>query len=477
MQQSPENWASGITFDDVLLVPKRSAIRSRKETDLRIDLGKGICLNLPIISSPMDTVTESEMAVALARAGALGVVHRFNTIEEQSKEVEKVKRKENHIIEKPLGVGPDASLAELLEKVESTKNSSFLVLDGKDKLLGIVTRRDYAFEKQLGKKVFEVMTPFEKLIYTDKRISLTEASDFFNRHKVEKLPIVDEHRKIQGLITAKDVVQSSNSKAARDGKGRLLVGAAVGVKSDDLERAESLVASGSDALVLDIAHGHLEICLDMAKKLHKKFPETLLIVGNVATRQAALDLRQAGADVIKVGIGPGAVCTTRIVTGFGVPQLTAVMEAKKGSGNVPVIADGGIRSSGDMAKALAAGASGVMIGSLLAGTDESPGKPTMWNGRKVKLYRGMASYGAYKDKMKNTKGEDLTEFTAEGVDMGFIAHKGAAKDLLNNWEGGLKSAFSYAGAHNLKEFWQNVEFMKISPAGMKESHPHDVTQA
>ncbi len=460
----------GLTYDDVLLKPCRSAIASRKDVDLAVQLMPGIVLNLPIISAPMDTVTESAMAIALARAGALGVIHRFNTIEKQAEEVAKVKRTENYFLENPLSVEATLPLRKLLDKIKTVNHSSFLVVDKENRLLGLVSKRDYLLETDLTKLVKELMTPFEKLVCVNEFITLEAAREFFQKHRIEKLPVIDNNRKVKGLITAKDVLQSSNSKAIRDSRGRLVTAAAVGVKQDFLERAHALVAAGCDVLVLDIAHGHLEICLQTTAELKKAFPTTPLIVGNIATREGAKDLAKAGADVIKVGVGPGTACTTRIVTGFGVPQLTAILDAEKGAGRVPIVADGGIRNSGDMVKALGAGASAVMMGGMFAGTDEAPGKLTMWNGRKVKLYRGMASLAAYSDKSSSEVGD----FTAEGVDQAFVPAKGAVSDLLKVWEGGLRSGFSYAGAKNLEQLWQNAEFIKITQAGMTESKPHDI---
>lgn len=465
----------GLTYDDVLLVPKRSSINSRKEVDLSVKLAGNITLKLPIVSAPMDTVTESKMAIALARMGALGIIHRFNSIETQVQEVSKVKRVENYFLENPFSLSPKATLKELLDESAKLNHSSFLVTDENNTLLGIISKRDYGFETDMAKTVQELMTPFEKLIYVKDFVGLEEAKQFFKTHKIEKLPIIDENNKVKGLITAKDVVQNYNQKAVRDGRGRLLVGAALGVKSDFLDRAKALVTAGVDVLVLDIAHGHLEKCLETIKILKKEFPEIPLIVGNIATEQGAKDLREAGADVIKVGVGPGAACTTRIVTGFGMPQLTAIMEAVKGAGDIPVIADGGAKSSGDLVKALAAGATAVMIGNMLAGSDETPGKLVMWNGRKVKQYRGMASFAAYDDKQGGIDQKDVEDFTAEGVDQGFVASKGPVKDLLKQWEGGMRSGFSYGGAHNIAEFWENAEFIKMSAAGAKESGAHDIT--
>jgi len=467
----------GLTYDDVLLIPKRSPIKSRKEINLSIELTPEIKLNLPIMAAAMDTVCESAMAIALARMGALGVIHRFNTIEKQAEEVKRVKREENYFLERPLTIAPKTRLKQIIELSEKLNNRSFLIVDSENKLLGLISKRDYIFETDLEKEVEEMMTPFEKLICVNDFISLPDAKQFFRQHKIEKLPVVEKDGKLKGLITAKDVIQATNIRAVRDKKGRLLVGGALGVKSDCYERARELVSAGVDILVLDIAHGHLEVCLETTRELKKSFPWIPLMVGNIATEEGARDLREAGADIIKVGVGPGAVCTTRIVTGCGVPQITAVLAAKKGAQDVPIIADGGIRTSGDMVKALAAGAQAVMLGNLLSGTDEAPGRLTMWNGRKVKLYRGMASFAAYENKNKGLNNKETEYFTAEGVDQAFVPYKGPVKDLLLAWQGGLKSGLSYCGAKNIKELWQKAEFVKITQASLRENAPHDVEQA
>jgi IMP dehydrogenase len=476
MDSQNSNFREGLTYDDVLLVPKHSTISSRKEVDLSVNLANGLKLNLPIISAAMDTVTESAMAIALARRGALGIVHRFNTIEKQCQEIRKVKTVENYFLDKPLSVKPKQTLREVFELKFASGKNSFVVVDDNNTLVGLLSKRDYIFETDLDKTVEQLMTPFARLVWVNDFISLEEAKRFFRQHKIEKLPVIDQNRQLKGLITSKDVIQCSNVKAVRDKKGRLLVGGAIGVKSDFLDRAKALVEAGADVLVLDIAHGHLDICSSTASKIKEAFPEVPLMVGNIATREGAEDLAKAGADIIKVGVGPGSVCTTRIVTGCGVPQLTAIMEARKGAGDKPIIADAGIKTSGDMVKALAAGASAVMLGGLFAGTDEAPGKVSLWNGRKVKLFRGMASFAAYEDKTKNLGSEEVKDFTAEGVDQAFVPHKGPVGDLLSAWEGGIKSGFSYCGARNLAELWARSEFIKISSVGIKENGAHDVIE-
>ena len=463
----------GLTFDDVLLVPKRSKVDSRKDVDLRFEIFPGIVLNLPIISAAMDTVTESAMAIEMARNGGLGVIHRFCAIDYQVEEVKKVKRAENYLIEEPVCVFPETKLKEIYELQEKFQFQTFLVVDENKKLLGLISKRDYHLEDDLEKRAKELMTPIEKLIVVKNKISFDEAKEIFKKYKIEKIPIVDEENKVRGLITFRDFQHSLNKKAVRDQKGRLLVAAAIGIRGDYLERAEALVEAGCDILVIDVAHGHLEKCLKAVREVKNKFPNIPLIAGNIATKEGAEDLKNAGADIIKVGIGPGSACSTRIVAGAGVPQLTAIMMAKEGAGEKPIIADGGIRTFGDIVKALAAGASAVMLGSMLAGTDEAPGKLMYLNGKKVKTFRGMASRAAYEDKKQKLK-EDKETITSEGADFGFVDYKGPVKEILNNLEAGIRSGFSYCGALNLKELWQNAEFIKITDAGRKESGFHNI---
>ncbi len=464
-----------LTYDDVLLVPQYSAINSRKDVSLKTFLAKGVELNLPIIAAPMDTVCESAMAIAVARCGGIGIIHRFNTIENQAIEVQKVKRSENYVVDKPFTIGPKTKLKEILNKVEVYNATSFLVADAKNRLLGLVCKRDYIFETDLNTTAEKMMKPFKNLVVTNRALTLEESSKIFKKHKIEKLPIVNSKREIKGLITVKDLRYAENTKAARDIKGRLLVGAAIGIKDDYIERSRALIEAGVDILGLDVAHGHMQRVLDAVKELKHEFGDTPLMVGNIATAAGAADLKKAGADVVKVGIGPGAACTTRVVAGSGVPQFTAVMNGVSGAGKTPVVADGGARTSGDMIKALAAGASAVMFGSLLAGTDEAPGKILTWNGKKVKMYRGMASFNAYQDKQKRlSKRGEVSNFTAEGIDQGFVPYKGSVVDILAQLEGGIRSGFTYSGAKKLSELWQKAEFTKITQAGFKESGAHDV---
>ncbi|MCS7184034.1 MAG: IMP dehydrogenase [Patescibacteria group bacterium] len=465
----------GLTFDDVLLIPQKSDIDSRKDINLSVNLHPQIKLKIPIVSSPMDTVTESEMAIAIARQGGLGIIHRFCSIEYQVKEVERVKRAENYFIENPICVNPEITLEKLLEISSDYNFQTFLVVDEKKKLIGLISKRDYFLEENLKKKIKYLMTPFEKLVVSYKKISLKEAKEIFKKYKIEKIPIIDKNRKVKGLVSLRDFQYSLNKKAARDKKGRLLVGATIGVRGDYLERAEELVKADVDVLCLDIAHGHLNKSLKVIREIKRKFNNIPLIAGNVATLEGARDLKRAGADIIKVGIGPGSACTTRIVTGAGVPQLTAIMMAKKGVGdNTPIIADGGCKNSGDIVKALAIGASVVMLGSLLAGTDESPGEIFNFKGKRVKMFRGMSSKEAYRNKIRITNDSPEYEPISEGINYGFIEYKGSVKEVLINLEKGIRSGFSYCGAKNLKELWKKAKFIKITDSGYKESQPHSV---
>lgn len=469
-----EEFKKGLTFDDVLLVPKRSSIDSRKDIDLSSKLAQEIILNLPIISAPMDTVTEGEMAIAMARNGGLGIIHRFCSIEDQVKEVLKVKRAENYLIEDPICISPQTTLKEIKEKAAEYHFQTFLVVDEEKRLLGLISKRDYVLEDNLNKRAEEIMTPFEKLIVSYKIIDFEEAKEIFKKYKIEKIPIVDEQRKSIGLITFRDFKYSLNKKATRDKKGRLLVGASIGIRGDYLERAEELIKAGVDVLCVDVAHGHLEKCLSVVKEVKNKFPDIPLIAGNIATQEGAKDLKEAGADIIKVGIGPGSACTTRIIAGVGVPQITAIMEARKGAGDIPIIADGGCRNSGDIVKALAAGANAVMLGSLLAGTDQSPGKVYSFNNKKVKLFRGMASVEAYRSKVERTKENSDYQPASEGISYGFVNYKGSVNDILINLEKGIRSGFSYCGARNLKELQRNIEFIEVSEKGFAEGLPHNI---
>ena len=463
----------GLSFDDVLLVPRYSKISSRKSINLTTNFSRNLKLNIPIVSANMDTVTESTMAIALAREGGIGIIHRFISTDIQVAEVQKVKRAENLVISDPVTINKEASLKDVLSLMLKHGINGILVVDNKGLLEGIITSRDVRFRSDLDSLVEKIMTPRSKLITADVSIKPEEAIKFFSKYKIEKLPLVDKKGKLQGLITASDFLKIiKHQLSAKDKKGRLLVGAAIGVK-DGLERSEKLIRVGVDALVIDIAHGHHKTCINLVKALKKKHKNVDVVAGNIATADGAKDLIAAGADAIKIGIGPGAVCSTRIVAGAGIPQVTAIMEtsnfAKKY--NVPVIADGGIRNSGDLAKAMAAGASSAMIGSLFAGTKESPGEYFIENGGAVKVYRGLASRDASMDRNALEKNIERQERAPEGVTTR-VNYKGEVKKIIQNLIDGLQSGMSYSGAENIKEFWQKAKFIKITEAGIKESQPH-----
>jgi IMP dehydrogenase len=469
----------GLTFDDVLLVPKRSPIVSRSQTDLRTKLSRNITLNIPIVSANMDTVTESGMAVALAREGGIGIIHRFMTIEDQVDEILKVKRSESVMIEQPYTIKPDVTVAEAKKAMAEYGVSGLLVEDG-GKLAGIITRRDITFEKNNRRKVSEVMT--KEVITARAGITIDQAKEILHKQRIEKLPVIDDKRRIVGLITSKDILKMEQyPHASKDRKGRLLVGAAVGVKGDYLERAEALLEAGADVLVVDIAHGHSENAINTIHMIKKAFPSCELIAGNVATGDGAKDLIGAGVDAVKVGVGSGSICITRVVTGSGMPQLTAVIDSVRVARDydIPVISDGGIRNSGDITKALAAGSSSVMVGSLFGGTDESPGKTLVKNGKKFKMYRGMASFYASLGRKYREEGaqvidsDDLNDYVPEGVEA-MVPYKGSVVEIVRQLAGGVRSGLSYCGAKTIAEMQKNAEFIKMTSAGYIESQPHDV---
>jgi IMP dehydrogenase len=470
----------GLTFDDVLLVPKFSDITSRAQTNLETKLSRNISLNIPLISANMDTVTESRMAVAMAREGGLGIIHRFLTIEEEKNEVLKVKRSGSVMIENPYTIGPEQTIKAAINYMKTKGVSGLLVTDSDSKLVGILTHRDVMFESESTQLVKDVMT---RDVVTGKAgLDLDEAKEILRKNRIEKLPLVDESKRVKGLITTKDITNIENYPfASKDKKGRPLVGAAVGVKGDFMERTESLLEAGADVIVVDIAHGHSENAVNTIRHIKKAFPESELIAGNVATASGAEDLIKAGVDAVKVGVGSGSICITRVVTGSGVPQLTAVLDcAKIGQKyNIPIISDGGIRTSGDVTKALAAGASTVMVGSILGGTDESPGSFLTKNGKRFKIYRGMASFYASLGRKSKESGaiaieDDLNDYVAEGVEA-MVPYKGSVTDILKQLTGGVRSGLSYCGAHTIKQMQENAEFIKMSNAGFVESQPHDVS--
>ena len=469
----------GLTFDDVLLVPKYSDITSRTQTNLSTKLSRNISLNIPFVSANMDTVTESSMAVAMARAGGIGIIHRFLTIQEQANEVLKVKRSGSVMIENPYTISLDKSIQDAQEYAEDKEISGLLVVDSDSKLVGIVTERDLLFADLSG-NIRDIMT--KDVVTAKPGVTLDEAKQLLHQHRIEKLPIVDDSGLITGLITSKDItINTDFPNASKDKKGSPLVGAAVGVKGDFLERSESLLDAGADVLVVDIAHGHSENAISTIKNIKKAFPDCELIAGNIATAQGAEDLIKAGVDAVKVGVGSGSICITRVITGSGVPQLTAVMDcAKVGLDyGVPIISDGGTRTSGDATKALASGASSVMVGSMLGGTDESPGTVLTKNGKRFKVYRGMASLAASIGRKSKETGsfsfdDDLNAYVAEGVEA-MVPYKGTVVDILKQLSGGVRSGLSYCGAHTITQMQENAEFIKMSRAGFAESQPHDVS--
>lgn len=468
----------GLTFDDVLLIPGKSDVTPNM-IDLKTKLTKNITLNTPIMTSAMDTVTESRMAIAIAREGGIGIIHKNMSIEKQVDEVDKVKRSENGVITNPFSLTEDRFVYEADELMGKYKISGVPIVDKKGKLVGIITNRDMRFMVDYTVRISDVMTK-DNLITGKVGTTLSDAQEILRKHKIEKLPLVDDEGFLKGLITIKDIektVQFPNS--ARDAKGRLLCGAAIGVTNDVLERAKALIDAQVDVLVLDSAHGHSANIINCVKKIKAAFPDTPVIAGNIATAEAAEELIQAGADCIKVGIGPGSICTTRVVSGIGVPQITAVYDAacvaqKYG---IPVIADGGIKYSGDIVKALAAGANVVMLGSLLAGCDEAPGAMEIFQGRSFKVYRGMGSLGAMecgsKDRYFQSDTTDARKLVPEGVE-GRVPYKGYVSDTIFQLCGGIRSGMGYCGCPDIDSLHEKAQFVRITGAGLKESHPHDI---
>lgn len=465
----------GLTFDDVLLIPQASEVTPNM-VDLGTRLTNKIRLNIPFMSSAMDTVTESKMAIAIAREGGIGIIHKNMTIEEQASEVDKVKRSENGVIANPFSLTKDHTLKDADELMGRYRISGVPIVDDNNVLIGIITNRDLRFETDFSKKIEDTMTT-ENLITAPEGTDLMKAQEILSHHKVEKLPIVDSGRHLKGLITIKDIekaVQYPNS--ARDAQGRLLVGAAVGVTADCLERVEKLVDAGVDVVCLDSAHGHSMNIINKIKEIKAAYPDLQVIAGNIATGEAAKALIDAGADCIKVGIGPGSICTTRVVAGIGVPQITAIYDACQVAKqyNIPVIADGGIKYSGDCVKAIAAGADVIMMGSLLAGCDEAPGEFEIYQGRRFKVYRGMGSLAAMekgsKDRYFQTGSKKLVP---EGVE-GRVAYKGPLSDTIFQLVGGLRSGMGYCGTPTVQALQENGKFIRITGAGLKESHPHDI---
>ena len=470
----------GVTFDDVLLVPKYSKVTSRSDTDLSTKLSKNISLNIPLISANMDTVTESSMAVTVAREGGIGIIHRFLTIQQQVNEVLKVKRSGSIIIENPYTINSELTIKDAFSIMNEKQVSGLLVTDSNSKIIGILTERDVLFESpDSSKLVKELMT--KDVVTAKLGVDLEQVKEILKHNRIEKLPIVDDNNHVKGLITSQDISNLEKyPNASKDKKGRPLVGSAVGVKGDFMERSEALINAGADVLVVDIAHGHSENAINTVKNIKKAFPDCELIAGNVATAKGTEDLIKAGVDAVKVGVGSGSICITRVITGSGVPQLTAVFDcAEVGNDHgIPIISDGGTRNSGDATKALAAGASSIMVGSILGGTDESPGSTITKNGKRFKIYRGMASLAASMGRRSKETGtfelaDDLNDYVAEGVEA-MVPYKGGVTEIITQITGGIRSGLSYCGASNIKQMQENAEFIKISRAGFAESQSHDV---
>ncbi|HYK76701.1 MAG TPA: IMP dehydrogenase [Daejeonella sp.] len=478
MQLDPEKFVSeGLTYDDVLLIPAYSEVLPR-DVDTGTFFTKNIRLNVPIVSAAMDTVTESELAIAVAQAGGIGMLHKNMSIAQQAEEVRKVKRSESGMIQDPVTLPQQAVVADAFAIMRDYKIGGIPVINDERKLIGIITNRDLRFQKDMTRPVMEVMTK-DNLITAPEGTTLMQAEVILQNHKIEKLPVVDQDGCLKGLITFKDIQKFKNyPNACKDAHGRLRVGAAVGVTADTLERVDALVKAGVDVITIDTAHGHSKGVIDKLKEVKSKYPHLQVVVGNVATGEAAKALADAGADAVKVGIGPGSICTTRIIAGVGVPQLYAVYECAKalrGRG-IPVIADGGIKQTGDIAKAIAAGASTIMAGSLFAGVEESPGETIIYEGRKFKSYRGMGSIEAMeqgsKDRYFQDVEDDIKKLVPEGI-VGRVPYKGSLAEVMYQLVGGLRASMGYCGAATIEDL-QNARFVRITAAGMRESHPHDV---
>ncbi|HEX9839739.1 MAG TPA: IMP dehydrogenase [Anaerolineales bacterium] len=469
---------TALTYDDVLLVPQYSDVDSRRALSTKSWLTKKIALQVPIVSANMDVVTESEMAITMAREGGIGIIHRFLSIAEQAWQIQRVKKAESFVVDDPITMTESHTVGDVKRVVEETGTGGILIVDENKKLIGIVSTRDLLFETDTSKPVTEIMS--KNLHTASPGTSLKEAERLLHEYRVEKLPLVDEDGRVAGLVTLKDIMKITQYPAAtKDARGRLAVGAAVGVREKEMRRVEAVLAAGADCIVVDIAHGDSHLEIEMIKNICRNFPNAQIIGGNVATADGTLRLIDVGVDAVKVGVGPGSICITRNVAGSGVPQLTAVIECVDAARQhgIPVIADGGIRQPGDLAKAIAAGAQTAMIGSLLAGTDESPGLMMTRKGHRYKASRGMASREANINR-KQREGDDVTqeeieEYVAEGVEAA-VPYRGRAREVLNQLVGGLQSGMSYSGAHSIEEFQQKAIFVRMTGAGLKESGPHDV---
>ena len=466
----------GLTFDDVLLIPQKSEILP-SQINTKTKLTKDIELNIPLMSASMDTVTESKMAISMARQGGIGIIHKNMSIEKQASEVERVKRSESGLIVDPFSLSKGHTIQDADNIMAKYKISGVPIVDENNILVGIITNRDIKFETDMSRLIEDAMTPKERLVTAKEGVTLEEAKEILGKHRIEKLPIVDDEGHLKGLITIKDIekkIQYPNS--AKDKRGRLLCGAGVGITNDLLERVDALYKAKVDIIVLDSAHGHTTNLINALKKVKAAYPDLPVIAGNVATAAGCEDLIKAGADCVKIGMGPGSICTTRVVAGIGVPQITAIMDcyevAKKY--DIPIIADGGIQYSGDIVKALAAGANVCMMGSMFAGTEESPGEIVLYRGRSYKTYRGMGSIAAMEDGSKDRYfQEGQKELVPEGVE-GMVAYKGKAEDIVFQMIGGIKSGMGYCGANTIEQLQANAEFVKITAASLKESHPHDI---
>jgi len=469
---------TGLTFDDILLRPRKSTILPR-EVDVRSRLTRSITLNIPLVSAAMDTVTESEMAVAIAREGGIGILHKNMSINNQAGEVDRVKRSESGMIVKPITLGVDKTVMDALDLMNRYSISGIPIVDIDNKLIGILTNRDLRFEPNKSMLIADIMTK-ENLVTAPVGTTLEKAESILQQYRIEKLPVVDENNVLKGLITFKDIMKKKHHpNASKDDFGRLRTGAAIGITSDTVKRARALIEAGTDVVVIDTAHGHSQGVLDMLRKLRKEYPDTQLIAGNVGTADGTEALIDVGVDAVKVGIGPGSICTTRVVTGVGVPQITAILECANAAAkhDIPIIADGGIKQTGDIAKAIAAGADSVMIGGLFAGLEESPGEKVLYEGRAYKIYRGMGSLGAMKegsrDRYFQDVEDDLQKLVPEGIE-GRVPFRGHLEDSVFQMIGGLRAAMGYCGVATIGELQADTDFIRITAAGLKESHPHDV---
>ncbi|EGG31714.1 IMP dehydrogenase [Paenibacillus sp. HGF5] len=465
----------GFTFDDVLLVPRKSEVLP-KEVDVSTKLSEHVKLNIPLISAGMDTVTEAPLAIAIAREGGIGIIHKNMTVEQQAEEVDRVKRSESGVITNPFSLHADHLVSDAEKLMGKFRISGVPIVDENNKLIGILTNRDLRFVHDYNTVISEVMTS-ENLVTAPVGTTLQDAEMILQKHKIEKLPLVDDDNVLKGLITIKDIEKAIQfPRAAKDAQGRLLVGAAIGISKDTFERAEALVKAGVDVITVDSAHGHHINIIDSVRKLRELYPELTIIAGNVATGEGTRELIEAGASVVKVGIGPGSICTTRVIAGIGVPQITAIYDCATVAKEygVPIIADGGIKYSGEITKAIAAGASAVMLGSMFAGTEESPGEAEIYQGRRFKAYRGMGSLAAMKQGSKDRYfQDDDKKLVPEGIE-GRVAYKGPLADTIHQLIGGLRSGMGYCGTQNLEELRNDTQFIRISGAGLRESHPHDI---